>query len=306
MSTQHNNPNNALVPVDNKGKIEMARSLASSNLLPQQYRGKPENLLWAINYAESVNVHPMVAVTGIHVIDGKPSASAQLIAALVRRAGHKLRVTFDRTTMTATARIIRADDPEFTFESVWTLARAKEAGLAGKNVWKTYPDAMLKARAITEVARDAAPEALYGVIYTPEELGAEVTVDATTGEMAPTGSVIVISGDRVTETDPFSGDDTITAEQVARIAALADELELTAEQVAAGCRGTVGVAVVELMSTTQAATVIERMEAKAAKAVVVTSADVVADGRAILEAGLDTARNAETVIVDAELVEAGE
>jgi hypothetical protein len=43
---------------------------------------------------------------------------------------------------------------------------------------------MLKARAISEVARDACQEALSGVIYTPEELGASVTVTAD-GEMAP-------------------------------------------------------------------------------------------------------------------------
>jgi hypothetical protein len=57
----------------------------------------------------------MVAVTSIHVIEGKPTASAQLIGGLVRRAGHKLRVTFDRKTMTATAQIIRADDPAHTW-----------------------------------------------------------------------------------------------------------------------------------------------------------------------------------------------
>lgn len=165
-----------------RSQIELAKTLAASNLLPKQYQGKPENLLWAIQYAQALGVHPMTAVTGIHVIEGKPTASAQLIGGLVRRAGHILRVSFDRKAMRATAQIIRADDPGHTFESVWDLARAKEAGLAGKHVWKQYPDAMLKARAITEVARDAAPEALYGVIYTPEEVGAPVEVDSD-GEM---------------------------------------------------------------------------------------------------------------------------
>jgi hypothetical protein len=36
---------------------------------------------------------------------------------------------------------------------------------------------MLKARAITEVARDACPEALFGVAYTAEELGAETDAE---------------------------------------------------------------------------------------------------------------------------------
>ena len=36
---------------------------------------------------------------------------------------------------------------------------------------------MLKARAITQCARDACEEALFGLHYTPEELGAEVDED---------------------------------------------------------------------------------------------------------------------------------
>ena len=36
---------------------------------------------------------------------------------------------------------------------------------------------MLKSRAITQCARDACEEALFGLHYTPEELGAEVDED---------------------------------------------------------------------------------------------------------------------------------
>ena len=156
-------------------KIRYAQALADSGLLPQQYRRQPANLLYAIEYAEMIGAHPLAAVTGIFVIDGKPSASAGLISALVRRAGHKLRVTGDATK--ATAQIIRADDPDFTFEVTFTMDDAKAAGLAGKNVWKQYPASMLKARAITQVARDACEDALSGLHYTAEELGAEVNED---------------------------------------------------------------------------------------------------------------------------------
>lgn len=168
-----------------RDQLALAQELSNAQLLPRQYQRNPGNLLYAIQYAEALGIHPIAAITGIHVIEGKPTASAQLIGGLVRRAGHKLRVTFDRNTSTATARIVRADDPDFVFESVWSLDRARAAGLANKPVWKQYPDAMLKARAITEVARDACPEALYGVIYTPEELGAEVTADGD-GDFVPT------------------------------------------------------------------------------------------------------------------------
>jgi hypothetical protein len=73
--------------------------------------------------------------------------------------------------------LIRHDDPDFEFVAEWNMAKAKAANLTGKGVWKSYPGAMLRSRAITEVARMGAPDALYGVIYTAEELGAEVNAE---------------------------------------------------------------------------------------------------------------------------------
>lgn len=156
-------------------QMDYARALAESNLLPKQYFKQPANLLWAISYGQTLGVDPMTAVQSIHVINGKPTASADLIAGLVRRAGHKLRITGDDRK--AVAQIIRADDPDFTFEVVWTIERAQAAKLTSKDTWKQFPAAMLKARAITEVARAACSEILQGTIYTPEELGAVVDQD---------------------------------------------------------------------------------------------------------------------------------
>lgn len=153
-------------------RMEYAKALASASLLPTQYRQNPGNVLLAMELGDALGIRPIQAINAVHVIEGKPSASADLIASLVRKAGHKLRVSGDDTTATAT--IIRADDPDFSFAATWTVDRAKAAGLANKGVWKSYPAAMLKARAITEVARAGASDALYGVIYTPEELGADV------------------------------------------------------------------------------------------------------------------------------------
>jgi hypothetical protein len=162
-------------PTEMDSMLRFAKALADGNLLPRSYQKNPANILWAMEYARTLNITPIAAMAGVHVIDGKPSASSALISALVRRAGHKLRVTFKDGTATAT--IVRADDPDFTFISEWTIDRAKIAGLTGKQVWKNYPDAMLKARAITEAARDACQEALFGLLYTPEELGATVDGD---------------------------------------------------------------------------------------------------------------------------------
>jgi hypothetical protein len=267
----------SIEPAQVRGQIELAKQLAASNLLPKQYQQRPENLLWAIQYAESLGVHPMVAVTSIHVIEGKPTASAQLIGGLVRRAGHKLRVTFDRKTMTAVAQIIRADDPDHTFESVWDLDRAKSANLAGKAVWKQYPDAMLKARAITEVARDAAPESLYGVIYTPEEIGANVDVDRD-------GEMIVVES---TEVDAFEMADASKTQQIVDLAA---QLNLSDDQLEKGLRATTGVGSLDMLTPADADAVIARMSerleqvlASAKTKSTVEAADVQFDGSEVAE-----------------------
>lgn len=181
--------------------IDYARALAPSNLLPVDYRGRPANVLWAVEFGRTINITPMAAITGVHVIEGKPSASAGLMSGLVRRAGHRLRVRVTGTVaggdITAVCTITRSDDPDYPFEAAWDLHRAVRAGLidrlvvdeAGRTVvvsrtpkgkpssWEKYPEAMLKARCVSEAARDACEEILFGLHYTPEELGAEVDAD---------------------------------------------------------------------------------------------------------------------------------
>ncbi len=56
---------------------------------------------------------PAESLYRIDVIQGKPTASAELIAANVRKAGHKLRLRVDEQAVSATCTIIRADDPDY-------------------------------------------------------------------------------------------------------------------------------------------------------------------------------------------------
>lgn len=178
-------------------KIEYARFLATSGLLPPAYRQNPGNILFAYEYGELLGLPPIAAITGIHVIEGKPSVSAGLISALVRRAGHRLRVQGDE--IQANAWITRADDPSFTYRSVWTMDRAKTAGLLSKTNWQRYPAAMLKARAISEVARDACQEVLLGIAYTPDELGADDDGGEIIHDGWPTDRHGIVDGSQMTE-----------------------------------------------------------------------------------------------------------
>ena len=144
--------------------------------------GDPGKVLLMAETGDMLGIHPVAALTGVHIIEGKPSISANLMGGLVRRAGHVLRVetigSVDDGSLVATAQLIRRDDPDFTFRVTWNVGKATRAGLlpgkANSN-WQKYPEAMMKARAISEIIREGAPDVLMGGnVYTPEELGAAV------------------------------------------------------------------------------------------------------------------------------------
>lgn len=156
-------------------RVRYAKTLADAGLLPTAYRGRPANVLVAIETGAMLGLAPMAAIQNVHVIEGKPSYSAGLLAALVRRAGHTIRVT--GTDEKAVAEIVRADDPDFTYRAEWTIARARQAQLLSKDNWKKYPAAMLKSRAVSEVCRDACQDVFLGPVYVAEELGATVDAD---------------------------------------------------------------------------------------------------------------------------------
>ncbi|MDU4692648.1 MAG: hypothetical protein E6Y12_03015 [Dermabacter sp.] len=149
---------------------EMICSPKGQSILPKAYQGNPANALVAINLGSAMGLAPAESLYRIDVIGGTPSASAELVASNVRKAGHKLRVHVDEANMSVTAQIIRADDPDYTYEVKRDMKWAQEMGLAGKDNYKKQPLTMLQWRAITAVARLAASEALYGVGYTADEL----------------------------------------------------------------------------------------------------------------------------------------
>lgn len=193
-------------------KARWCQMMADGDMLPRQYRGKPANLLFAIEYADALGIPRVNALTSIHVIDGKPSASADLMASMVRKAGHKLRVKVEGTgkQATAIAQVIRADDPDFTYEVRWTWQDALTAGLGDKDNWRKYPTSMMKARAISAVIREGASDAMMGVIYTPEELGAVVDQDGN-----PVSAVTSNAPTRATVVHPLQ-DNTPTPESAPR------------------------------------------------------------------------------------------
>lgn len=159
---------------------EMRRDMAEAGiyaqahaLVPYQMRGNTGDMYLLMQIAKHLNIPLITALRGLSFIgdkDVKPAMTAQLMSALVRNAGHTLREQWDAETNTATATLIRKDDPSFEHVAVWDEEKARVAGLwESTPTWIQYPKAMLTARAISEVCRHAASEVLLGFSYVPEE-----------------------------------------------------------------------------------------------------------------------------------------
>lgn len=131
---------------------------------------------------------PFASVQGIHVIKGKPSLSANLMAAAVK---NHPRYDYRVRKMSAEAVAVEFfEDGQSIGMSEFTAQDAKDAGLTNSDMYKKFSRNMLFARAISNGVRFYCPDVFSGsAVYVPEELGGEtdgngiVVVDSSTGEI---------------------------------------------------------------------------------------------------------------------------
>lgn len=143
----------------------MSSTLAKASLLPQALRGKEADVLMTVMAGAELGLGPILSIRSIHVIEGKPTLSADLIAALcLRRADvceYLTPVESNSTKATYSAKRKGAPAP---VTMSFTIDEAKQAGLAGKGNWLKYPAAMLRARCISAICRAVFPD-LVGGLY---------------------------------------------------------------------------------------------------------------------------------------------
>jgi hypothetical protein len=166
--------------------VRLARVFAASGLFGRAGNQETQVAECAIRLMAGMEASfsPFASATGIHIINGKPAFSANLLAQAVRR-----HPDYDYRVMekTATAcRIKFLSRGEVLGEELFTIEMAERAGLLRNPTWKAYPEAMLFSRALTAGMRTHCPDALGGhPAYTPEELGDAEVVPVMVTETAP-------------------------------------------------------------------------------------------------------------------------
>lgn len=143
----------------------MANNVFRSHLFPVN---SIEQCATLMLIAESEGVHPMKALQMYDLIPGKPPRmKATEMQARFQRSGGKLQWK-KRTDAECTLWGSHPSGGEL--EVTWTMERAKNAGLAGRDNWRKFPAQMLASKCVAELVRALFPECINGM-YTAEECG---------------------------------------------------------------------------------------------------------------------------------------
>ena len=158
-----------VVREDLQTQLKRAELLSQASLMPPSYTRQPANVLVAMEMADTLGITLMQAIQGITVINGKMSMSAEMMRALVLRAGHRFRVEVN-TDQETTVLVARREWPDDSQRFTFTIDDAARAGLSGSPTWKKYPKALLLARVTSMACRAVFPDVVQGIDYVPEEL----------------------------------------------------------------------------------------------------------------------------------------
>ena len=162
---------------------QLGDALCATTFAPASFRGKPEDAAAAILHGDEVGLSPMQALQSIYVISGKPAMYARAMVAVVLAAGHEV-WTVSKTDAQVTV-AGRRRGSSHTIEETWTTARAAKAGYTNNKKYASDPQAMLYARAASDVCRQVAPDELAGLAYSAEELELAVDEPTTTVTRSP-------------------------------------------------------------------------------------------------------------------------
>jgi hypothetical protein len=139
-----------------------------------------------ISAGQEIGIPPFAAMTGIHIIQGKPTIGAGLIASRLKGSGK-----YDYRVVEASEKVCSIDFFQGNTKignSTFTIEDARKA--LTKNIDK-FPKNMLFARAISNGVKWYCPDIFSGPVYVPEEMQVVTTEEATHIEVDTTIDEII-------------------------------------------------------------------------------------------------------------------
>lgn len=147
--------------------IEFSKMIADSELLPKDFRGKPANILVALQIGKELNIPPLQALQGIYVVNGRGVVWGDLMWAIIT-SHREFEDSIEEVTDTQ-AKVTLKRRGRSPVTVTFTQADAVKAGLWTKQgPWTQYPKRQMLWRARTFAARDLFPDALKGLTSAEE------------------------------------------------------------------------------------------------------------------------------------------
>lgn len=140
----------------------MAEAVARSGLFGMK---NADQALALMLVAQSENQHPATITQDYDIIQGKACRKTHSVMARFQQMGGKVE-WHQLTDAVADATFSHPSGGDLRI--AWTFEQAKKAGLTGKDNWKNYPRAMLRARCIAEGIRAVYPSAIGGMMVSEE------------------------------------------------------------------------------------------------------------------------------------------
>lgn len=157
---------NAALPAQSFGEmVQMGDQLVKTGFLPAHLRTGAQ-VAAVILTGRELGMEPMRAVRSLSLVKGKVIESADSQLARFKADGG--RAQFKQLDETAAVLYLRHPNGDEHTES-FTMADARNAGLAGSETYKKFPKAMLRSRAITAGLKSVGWEGSIGT-YDPDEI----------------------------------------------------------------------------------------------------------------------------------------
>lgn len=186
----------SLAPQSLSEAMEFARMMAESEMVPKQFRGKPGDVLVAVQMGNEVGMQPMASIQNIAVINGKPGIYGDAGKAILLANGCIIEeddIAIVEKNARARCKITRPGRPPV--ERTFSLDNAKTAGLWNKEgPWRTHPWRQMAWRAFWFAARDAASDLLKGLSGAEELRDYRQTERDITSESQQVGATNTSSG----------------------------------------------------------------------------------------------------------------
>ena len=151
--------------------MSIGKAFAESGMFPDTKSAA--QAIVKIQAGQEIGIPPFAAMSGIHIIQGKPTIGAGIMASIVKGSGK-----YDYRVVESTDKVCSIDfyqGKEKIGNSTFTIEDAKKA--LTKNLDK-FPKNMLFARAMSNGVKWYTPDVFSGPVYVPEEMTAPITEDA--------------------------------------------------------------------------------------------------------------------------------